>query len=258
MPESWWSWCTSQHLRADWKVWKMSCGVELGGLRNRWWNVFAPCLASCKWLWGFPLCSLEKADRTECHCGKRCLSSPEPPHFSSWTSRPSLAKLKCTVPDHSLLHWIKRAQSQPSWLLPQGASILLWIYLMLGWYPQLLPTGFLQLLHQTWIFFFSSPTKCIHSFGFPKNALEALTALLLTASQGRFPRPCSKLCFFSPSGTRKCRGSWDSQLKIDLGDGMIPVACSVCREEAGGALCPVWKLIFDPKIRRCALRRARN
>lgn len=59
MPESWWSWCTSQHLRADWKVWKMSFGVELGGLRNRWWKVFAPWLASCECLWVFPLCSLE-------------------------------------------------------------------------------------------------------------------------------------------------------------------------------------------------------
>lgn len=83
-------------------------------------------------------------------------------------------------------------------------------------------------------FFFPSLTKCINSFGFPKNALGALTALLLTASQGRFPRPCSELCFFSPSGTPKCGGSWNSQLMIDLGDGMIPVACSVCREEGGG------------------------
>lgn len=49
----------------------------------------------------------------ECHCGKRCSSSPEPPRFSSWTSRSFLAKLKCTVPDCPLSHWIKRAQSQP-------------------------------------------------------------------------------------------------------------------------------------------------
>lgn len=110
MPESWWSWCTSQHLRADWKVWKMLCGVELGGLRNTWWKVFAPCLASCKWLWGLALCSLEKADLTECCCGKRCSSSPESPHFSSWTSRSSLAKLKGSVPDCLLLYRRKRAQ----------------------------------------------------------------------------------------------------------------------------------------------------
>lgn len=67
MPESWWSWCTSQHLRADWKVWKMSFGVELEDLRNWWWKVFAPWLASCKCLWVFPSWSLEKSDLTECH-----------------------------------------------------------------------------------------------------------------------------------------------------------------------------------------------
>lgn len=99
MPESWWSRCTHQHLRADWKVWKMSCGVELGELRNRWWKVFATCLASCKWLWGgFTL--LAWKSRPEC-------SSPEPPRFSSWASCPSLAKFRCTVPDPPLLNWIQ-------------------------------------------------------------------------------------------------------------------------------------------------------
>lgn len=76
MPESWWSQCTSQHLRADWKVWKMDCGVEQGGLRNRWWKLSDSCLASFEWPYGFPLCSLSRANLTECRCGKRCSSLP--------------------------------------------------------------------------------------------------------------------------------------------------------------------------------------
>lgn len=113
--------------------------------------------------------------------------------------------------DCALLHWIRTAQSQPL-MAPSPRSL----YLVLGSLNAWLICTTTHCLSPTPAadldLFFLYPQNVLILSDFPRMLWESPITLLLTAYWGRFPGPCFKLCFFSPSGTLMYEESGDNQL----------------------------------------------